>query len=363
MHLAVDGYGLTRPRAGMGTYTREILAALAAARPQHRLTVFLPPGVARPLEAPQIAYREQPAARFAGRHLQYPRRVGRLGAGAFFAPAGHLPLADSGVPEVVTVHDLAIYRRPDWFPGGQQLAVRWVVPRSLRRADALVAVSENTAADLVELFGVDPERITVAHHGVSPRYRPLAPGDLDEARSRLGLPERYLLFVGTIEPRKNVLTLLEAWATLPGRPPLVIAGGWGWRCEAERARVERLGEGVRVLGEVDPADLPALYNLAACLLHPAWYEGFGLTVLEAMACGTPVICSDTSSLPEVAGDAAVLVPPGEPERWREAVERVLREPGVAAEMRRAGVLRAAGFTWDRAAEITWGAIEAVAAAA
>jgi glycosyltransferase involved in cell wall biosynthesis len=359
VHLAVDGYGLTRPLAGMGTYTREILGALAAARPQHRLTAFLPAGADPPVEGGRVAYRRLPDARFLGRHLQLPRQVRRSRADVFFTPAGHLPLTAVGVPAAVTVHDLAIYRRPDWFPGGQQLSVRVIVPRSLRRADALIAVSEHTRRDLAELFDVAPDRVAVAHHGVSPRYRPLPVADLQEVRRRLRLPERYVLFVGTIEPRKNVLTLLDAWAMLKQRPPLVIAGGWGWRCDAERQRLARLGEGAHVLGDVSPADLPAVYNLAACLAHPAWYEGFGMTVLEAMACGTPVICSDAASLPEVTGDAAVTLAPGDADAWRAALEGVLHEPGLSADLRRAGILRAAGFTWERSAERTWAALEAL----
>ena len=361
MHLVVDGYGLTRPRAGMGTYTREILAALAAERPQHRLTVFLPPGTAPPLASPQVAYRDQPAARFLGRHLQYPRRLRRVRADALFGPAGHLPLLQSGLPAAVTIHDLAIYRHPEWFPRGQPLAVKVVVPRSIRRAQALIAVSQNTAEDLRDLFGVDEADITVVHHGVADRFRPLPPEDLEEPRRRLDLPDRYVLFLSTVEPRKNLLTLLDAWAMLPrGRPPLVVAGGFGWRCEAEQAAMARLGSGVVHLGEVAPADLPAVYNLAACLAHPAWYEGFGMTVLEAMACGTPVIAANTSSLPEVTGDAGLDVPPGDAEAWRAALERVLHEPGLAADLRRRGILRAAEFTWARAASGTWDVLERLA---
>jgi glycosyltransferase involved in cell wall biosynthesis len=235
-----------------------------------------------------------------------------------------------------------------------------VVPRSIRRSQAIIAVSESTAADVRALFDVRPENVFVIPEAAASRYRPLRREDLEAERVRLRLPERFVLFVGTIEPRKNLETLLEAWAQLAARPPLVIAGGWGWRYESVRERLERLGEGVRLLGAVEPEALPALYNLATCLAHPAWYEGFGLTPLEAMACGTPVVCSDTSSLPEVVGDAALLVSPAQVEGWRRTLERILDDADLRAELRRKGLVRAAQFSWDRTAELTWDVIEAAA---
>ncbi len=355
----MDGHGLIRPQAGIGTYTREVLAAMLGRRPQDRLTVYLPPGAVQPLNHPHLAWREIPATRFAGRHLQWPGRIRRLGAAAFFGPAGQLPLGSVGCPAAITIHDLAIYRNPAWFPGRQPLSTRVLVPRSIRRADSLIAVSQNTAGDLMEMFGIPSERITVIPHGVSRAFRPMDPDQLAAARARLGLPKRFVLFVGTIEPRKNLLTLLEAWAMLPQRPPLVVAGGWGWRYEEIQARLERLGDGVRLLGGVQPEDLPALYNLATCLAHPAWYEGFGLTPLEAMACGIPVIASSTSSLPEVVGDAGILVDPADASAWTRALARVLGDPDAAADMRRRGIVRAAEFTWERTAEATWRVIESL----
>ncbi len=181
--------------------------------------------------------------------------------------------------------------------------------------------------------------------------------------SNLRQPVVVVLFVSTIEPRKNLPTLLDAWTRLPLLPPLVIAGGWGWRCEEVRARLESLGEAVRVLGSVHPRDLPALYNLATCLAHPAWYEGFGLTPLEAMACGTPVIVSDASSLPEVVGEAGLLVDPADTEAWTSALQRVCEDGELRADLRRRGLERAAELTWSRAAERTWSVIDRVVAAA
>jgi glycosyltransferase involved in cell wall biosynthesis len=326
-----------------------------AARPGSRLTVYLPPGAAADAGAAEL--RPLPGRRLLGRHLEWPARLRRLGAHAYFGPAGLLPLGRVGMPSVLAVHDLAIYRNPAWFPGGQLLSTRLVVPSSLRRAERLAAVSASTARDLGELFGVGGSRVRVVHPGVAAAFRPSTPEAAARLRSSLGLPERFVLFVGAIEPRKNLATLLRGWAELPERPPLAIAGGWGWRYEEVRGLVEKLGEDVRLLGAVEPARLPALYAAATCLAHPAWYEGFGLTPLEAMACGTPVVCSDASSLPEVVGDAALLVDPGDVGGWRAALERVLGDAGLRAELSRKGLARASRFSWERTADGIWGALE------
>ncbi len=354
----MDGSGLARPWAGVGTYTAEILPALAAEAAGSRFTVYAPAGAGP--RHPAIALRRPPALRLVGRHLLWPAALRRLRPDLYFGPAGQLPLAGAGVPAVLTAHDMAIYRHPEWFPGGQVLSVRVVVPLSMRRAHAIVAVSQSTARDVAELFGVEAARLSVVPEGVSERYRPLDVAERDAARRRLGLPERFVLFVGTIEPRKNLVTLLEAWSRMRERPPLVLGGGWGWSCGGIRARVEMLGADVRLLGPVPAGDLPALYGLATCLAHPAWFEGFGLTPLEAMASGTPVVASSASSLPDVVGDAGVLVDPADVEGWTEALERVCGDAGLRAALRRRGLARAAEFTWARAARETWRVMERAA---
>ena len=360
-HLAVDGSGLARPWAGVGVYTREILGALAAERPGSRFTVY----TNAPADAglPSAEFQAPPSARLVGRHLLWPARLRHLGADLYFGPAGQLPLGDVGLPAVLTAHDMAIYRHPEWFPGGQALSTRLVVPRSMRRAAAIVAVSASTARDVADLFGVDQARLEVVPEGVSDRFRPLPGERLDEVRRRLDLPPRFVLFVGTIEPRKNLPTLLEAWSRMRERPPLVVAGAWGWRCDDVRERLAGLAPEARVLGGVAADDLPGIYNLASCLAHPAWYEGFGLTPLEAMACGAPVVASAVSSLPEVLGNAGLLVDPADVEGWTAALERVCGDPHEAAELRRRGLDRASEFTWRRAARRTWEVMDRVLRAA
>ena len=326
-------------------------------RPDCRFTIYLPPDATVPSPVPAIRYRPLPATRFVGRHIQWPARIRRLKPDAYFGPAGALPLRSVGCPSVITVHDLAIYRNPGWFPGRQPLSTRFVVPRSLERADVIVAVSNHTADDIEELFGVPSSRIDVIPHGVSHQFRPMSSEDLAMARARLQLPERFILFVGTIEPRKNLTTLLEAWAMLRDRPDLVIVGAWGWLYEQIEERMARLGPGVHHIQGLDPAELPAVYNLARVLAHPAWYEGFGFPPLEAMACGTPVVVSDRSSLPELVGDAGLIVPADDAEAWRKALERVVGDSDLAADLKRRGILRAARFSWSRSADLTWRSID------
>ena len=356
LHVAVDGVGLARPRAGVGVYTTEILKAMAVDRPDCRFTVYVPPGVS--IQGPSSAsYRSLPQVPFLGRHVQWPGRLRRLAPDVFFGAAGALPLMDVGSPSVITVHDLAIYRNAGWFPQRQPLSTRWVIPSSLRRANMVIAVSSNTARDAEDLFGVPQSKIVVVPHGVSRGLRPMSGEERTSARERLHLPERFILFVGTIEPRKNLLTLLEAWAMMRDRPDLVIVGGWGWNYEPIRERISRLGDRVHHLDSLEPGELPAIYNLAQVLAHPAWYEGFGLPPLEAMACGTPVVVSDSSSLPEVVDEAGLVVPAGDANAWRKALERVLGDTELAADLRRRGILRAAEFSWSRSAEMTWQVID------
>jgi len=353
--VVVDGSGLERPAAGVGVYTSQILRAMGVERPDCRLIVYGPRRAW--MHAPNAAYRLMPSARLIGRHLQWPAAIRRLRPDAYFGPAGALPLGAVGCPSVITIHDLAIYRNARWFPGGQPLSTRLVVPRSVLRADVIVAVSDHTARDVVEIFGVDRRRIEVVPHGVSPRFHPMGGEELADARAKFRLPDRFILFVGTIEPRKNLDTLLDAWVLMRDRPDLVVVGSWGWLYEPIRAKMERLGPRLHHLDGIAPDDLPAIYNLARALAHPAWYEGFGLPPLEAMACGTPVVVADTSSLPEVVGDAGMTVAPGDAEAWRKALERVVEDTELAAGMRHRGILRAAQFSWERAARLTWKAID------
>ena len=294
--------------------------------------------------------------------LGYDRLV--PGAGLFHATEHLLPPLRR-VPTVLTVHDL-IYRR---YPQHHKPLNRWfltgAMPLFCRRADRIIAVSEQTRSDLVSSYGVPADKVTVVYEAADGRFRPQHPEAVRAVRLRHGLPERYVLYVGTIEPRKNLVRLLEAFEPLRSRglvDALVIVGRRGWLTGPFFDALKRssVKDCVILPGFVSDADLPAVMAGAAALALPSEFEGFGLPIVEAMACGTPVVCSGTSSLPEVAGDAALLVDPTDTQAWSDTLARVLTDPSLRAELAARGLARAATFGWDRAARETVAVYERLA---
>ncbi len=259
---------------------------------------------------------------------------------------------------VVTIHDLTFFLYPEMHEAYKRLFFRTIIPRSVQRADALIAPSESTRADLLRLLHPAPGKVWVIPYGVADRLRPVAPADaIDRARRKWNLAAPFLLYVGNLEPRKNIPLLLRAFKRLVdrGRPhALVFAGSPGWQERGIFRTVERLGLGerVRFLGYLPQEDLPVLYSAAQVFVYPSLYEGFGLPVLEAMACGVPVVTSNLSSMPQVAGDAALLIDPLSEQDLAEALDRLLGDAALCADLRRRGLERAALFTWERAARAT-----------
>ena len=255
--------------------------------------------------------------------------------------------------QVVTIHDCAFVDCPEGFSRAFGGWYRWLIPRLARRVRRIIAVSRFTAGRLAELCGVSARQIEVIPNGVDSHFQPADAGVVDELRRRLALPQRYVLSVGTLEPRKNLKRLLAAWEQLPaelGDVGLVLAGATGRQFRS--AGIEQLPTGVRLTGYVEDADLPVLYSGAEAFIYPSLYEGFGLPVLEAMSCGTPVICSRTTSLPEVAGDAALLVDPCDAESIADAISRLLTDAELRREFGARGLERAKQFSWDQAAAAT-----------
>ncbi len=255
---------------------------------------------------------------------------------------------------ILTVHDLTFMRLPHCAEAGLRAYLSRVVPRSIERADLVLADSQSTKNDLIELLGVPPDKIEVVYAGVESRFRPME-GEvaLQRVKRRYGLDFPFILSLGTLEPRKNFTGLIEAYALLKDKGlKLVIAGGKGWLYEEIFARVEELGLKDKVIfpGFVADEDLPALYNLARLFVFPSLYEGFGLPPLEAMACGTPVVTSDRPSLPEVVGEAGLMVEATDSQALAKAIERALTDEDLRQEMKEKGLKQAARFTWDAAAE-------------
>lgn len=270
------------------------------------------------------------------------------------SPAFVSPLIAS-CPSVITVHDLSFLLYPKGFRRWNRGYLRLFTRFSVTKARRVIAVSQSTRDDLLRFYGLSPEKVDVIHNGVDPRFRPLADDQVAAFRERRGLPERFVLFVGTLEPRKNVVRLIEAYAQLPpSRPPLMLVGGKGWLYDEVLSKVEELAltERVHFVGYVAAEELPWWYNAAEIFVYPSLYEGFGLPPLEAMACGTPVITSTASSLPEVVGQAGVLIDPADVESLAGALARVLGDTTLQAQMREAGVEQAACFSWPKTAHLT-----------
>ncbi len=265
---------------------------------------------------------------------------------------------------MLTVHDLIFERYPQHHTWTNRAFLRLGMPLFVKAAQAIIAVSQQTRRDLTALYHVPEEKIHVVYEGVDARFAPGDPAQVARIRERFSPERPYLLMVGTLEPRKNHAAALRVLARLAreGFPHrLLIAGGRGWLFRPIRKLVDELGLGdrVRFTGYVTDEELPALYTGADCLVMPSLYEGFGFPVLEAMACGTPVVCSNVSSLPEVAGSAALLVDPRDEEALLAGVRRVLTEPTLARELSQRGRRQAARFSWSRCAEETVAVYQAV----
>jgi glycosyltransferase involved in cell wall biosynthesis len=293
------------------------------------------------------------------------RRLERsLPPGAIYHATEHL-LPRLARPTVLTVHDLIFEAYPQHHTWTNRSFLRLAMPLFVGAADAIIAVSQQTRRDLIARYRAPEAKIRVIYEGIDDRFAPIGPPGVARIRQQYSPDRPYLLMVGTLEPRKNHITAMRALARLkqaehPHR--LLIAGGQGWLFEPVRRAVEELGltGDVTFAGRVPDDDLPALYAGADALMLPSLYEGFGFPVLEAMACRTPVVCADSSSLPEVAGDAALLVPPTDDAALAAAVARILTEPGLADDLRRRGAVQAARFRWETCAAETVGVYRAVA---
>jgi glycosyltransferase involved in cell wall biosynthesis len=296
-------------------------------------------------------------ARLLWEQMALPSLAKRLGIDLLHSLHYTMPLLYRG-PSVVTLHDLTFFLFPQLHILPKRFFFRLFTRLSARRAAALAAVSEGTRQDAIRLLGVPPEKIFTTRLGVPPEFHPVSdPVSLEAARRRYGLPARFILFVGLLEPRKNLPMLLRAFAGIAGRLPdtrLVVVGRKGWMVDQALRLVNGLGLDGRVhfTGYVPREDLPLIFNLAEVFVYPSLYEGFGLPVLEALACGTPAITTDVSSMPEIVGEAGVLVPPGDEPRLAQALLDLLDDPGRRRTLSEAGPLRAAAFTWERTAAET-----------
>jgi glycosyltransferase involved in cell wall biosynthesis len=258
-------------------------------------------------------------------------------------------------PAVVTVFDLSFMHFPEAFPAAQRWYLTSQTARSVRRARRVIAISESGRQDVHRFFDVPLTRIDVVYPGVDAVYRPLPPEEIAAFRQRQDLADRFVLHVGTLQPRKNILALIDAFAQAASPDVmLVLVGGKGWLFEEIFSRVQALGlqDRVRFTGYVPDEDLPLWYNAASVLAFPSLYEGFGMPVVEAMACGTPVVTADSSSLPEAVGEAGLLFDPQNVAELADRLTAVLHNPDLAATMRAKGLIQAQQFNWEKAGRET-----------
>lgn len=361
IHVAINAHLLSGDPSYRSAGVHQYIYYLLTHLPQAgcRVTAFVGPrGAGFPPVLRAIRTRwptQRPAARILWEQLVQGRALRGVGADLAHGPVFVGPLV-APCPVVVTVHDLSFLRYPSLFRPANRFYLRLFTRFSVRRARRVIAVSAHTAEETVRLLGVAREKIRVVYHGVDPIFRPLAAEEVAAFRARRGLPDCFVLFVGTLEPRKNLVRLIEAFARsgADAETVLVLAGARGWYDDEIFATVERLGLSSRVHfpGYVPNDELPFWYNAARAFAYPSLYEGFGLPVLEAQSCGTPVLTSSISALPEAAGDGALMVDPYDVEATAEGLHRLLTDETLRGVLRQRGLEHAARFSWPRTAAET-----------
>ncbi len=362
--IYLDLSAAVHQRAGLGRYAASLARALRPLIP-NELACFYNreqgiqpvPGLADlPTRTVALGYKPWRLLVAAGQLLRLPFNA-LVPEARLFHATEHLLLPLRGIPTVLTVHDL-FFRH---YPAYHKRLNRWYLNLTLKlyckRATALIAVSEYTRQDVIRTYGLPADKVHVIYEAAAPVFRPQPPEALQRVRQRYGLPQRYILAVSTIEPRKNYLRLLQAFEALHAEglsDALVIVGRKGWLYEDFFRALEGSPARSAVLfpGYVQDDDLPALYAGAQVLAFPSLAEGFGLPLLEALGCGTPVVCSNVTSLPEIAGDAAVLVDPLDVSAIRAGLRQVLTDAALREELRARGLQRAAQFSWERTAQET-----------
>lgn len=372
-------------RSGTGYYTQNLILALSRVKSDHEYFVFLPEdcllttgarpgenqdgagaGFARRLRRalaqssqlePLLISRRNLVGRIAWEQTFLPREAERLGLKLLHSPTGIAPIRLQ-CPSIITLHDMAFLRYPELFDRMHRTYLNWILPRSARRARMILTDSETVRREIMDLLGVPEEKVLAIPLGVDERFQPVEDDErLAEVRRRYSLPEQFILALGTVEPRKNLLQLLEAFARLTQKVDslsLVLVGRRGWKEEPVFERIEqlRLAERIVWTGFLPDEDLPAVYSLASVCAYLSVYEGFGLPVLEAMACGTPVVASDIPVFREWTEGAALLVPPKDTEAIADGLYRLLSREEERRHYRQAGLDRASRLNWQHTAEAT-----------
>ncbi len=365
MRVGIDATAALTQGGGIGRYVRELTRALAASDSETSYQLFTAkPPTTSPVSNPlpttaNFTHKPAPIDERWLYRLWYRARLplpvqmvtGKLDL--FHSPDFVLPPVAGNIPTLLTVHDLSFIHYPHVYEERLVNYLNEVVPWSVQRATHILADSQATKDDLMQFYATPDDKVSVLYSGVSDDFQPVSSDKkLLAMRKKYHLGSKpFILTVGTVQPRKNYELLVRAFAQVDGDVTLAIAGGKGWLERGLSAEIAKhnLQKRVKLLGFVDDADLPALYSAATLFVMPSLYEGFGIPILEAMACGVPVISSDSSSLPEVVANAGVLLPPDDEAAWTETINELLHDSARRAKMVGMGAIRAHQFTWQRAA--------------
>jgi glycosyltransferase involved in cell wall biosynthesis len=363
MHIGIDTRLTYYRIGGISTYMRRLVSALETLDTTNQYTVFQSRKASE-----TIAKRFKTANLWTPCHHRIERialsvELARFGLDVLHSP-DFIPPLRGARKHVITVHDLTFMHYPQHLTEEARHYYNDQIGIAVKQADHILADSHATKTDLVNMLGVPAEKISVHMLGVEEQFHPLNPALLETQRLKLQLPPQYILFVGTFEPRKNILGLLQAYKLLvedfPTAPPVVLVGRRGWLFDETMQNIRSLNLGDRVLWRenIEDSDLPAVYNLASVLVLPSFYEGFGFPALEAMACGTVPIVSNRSSLPEVVGEVGLQFNPEDITAIKEAIKKVLTDPEWRQKQQQLGLERAKQFRWETTAQIALSAYQA-----
>lgn len=346
-------------RSGTGVYTRELAKQLVSLGGGIDIRVFWPRDISVPKGVDERFFLPVGAQSTMAR-LVFDHWTFVTSARETMSDVLHYPCTFAGLRKfrhtVVTIHDISFLRNPAWFRADRALYYRKAIKMTLNRAAMVITGSQYTACDLEEMLGFSRERVRVTPYAARSEFRPLDEAAQQAVRTKYKLPNRFFLCLGTFEPRKNLERCVLAFSQIAAKlsSDLVLAGRWGWKTRGLRAVLNDSPYAGRIHlpGFIMDEDLPAVLSAATALLYPSLYEGFGLPVIEAMACGTPVVVSRASSLPEVAGDAALYVDPYDTEALSQALIALDSEEQLRCTLREKGLQRAKTFSWARTAELT-----------
>jgi len=360
MKIGIDVRSLMdKNYSGVGWYTFNILKSLFELDKQNQYLLFY--NSAHQVELPKFEFDN---VKYVG--FNYPNKIFNLvvnfvswpkidklvgGVDVFLVPNFHFISLTGVCNKVVVVHDLSFLQNPEFFSIKMWLWHKLILAKNiLKSADVIVADSISTKRDLIELLNISVDKIKVIYLGVDDKYqRIIDDNKLAEVRNKYGLKDKFIFYLGTLEPRKNIESIIEAYNQMDTDHQLVIGGGQGWKTDMIY-KLAKENANIKLIGYIDELDKPAVYSLASCLVYPSYYEGFGLPLLEAMACGCPVICGNNSSQGEIVADAGLIINPYNINEIKKAMELIIENKDFAGELASRGLKRSQNFSWDKTAK-------------